>query len=262
MVDDILSIILVEDDPAVCSEFSEIIDQNSQLSLLAITNNSDKAVALVHDCLPDVVILDIELHLGKGDGLLFLSELRKIRLSKVPYILVTTNNTSNTTYDYIRQSGADFIMSKHQEGYSTQGVVNFLVMMKDIIIDKRRARNSQTEYEESPDVKRKNILRRIASELDLIGISPKAKGYVYLQEAIYLVMTGEKKNLGRTIGSRHGKTAASVDRAMQNAINRTWATEDINDLLTRYTARIQSEKGVPTVTEFIFHYAHKLEIPD
>ena len=46
---------------------------------------------------------------------------------------------------------------------------------------------------------------------------------------------------------------------MQNAINKAWRTTDIEDLSINYTARISSEKGVPTMTEFIYYYADKLK---
>ena len=45
---------------------------------------------------------------------------------------------------------------------------------------------------------------------------------------------------------------------MQNAINRTWAGADKDELLSHYTAKIKSRKGVPTITEFIYFYAQKL----
>ena len=45
---------------------------------------------------------------------------------------------------------------------------------------------------------------------------------------------------------------------MQNAINRAWKNVDPEDLLANYTARIKSSKGIPTITEFIFYYAQKL----
>lgn len=62
------------------------------------------------------------------------------------------------------------------------------------------------------------------------------------------------------LGEKYKKSDASIERAMQNAINRAWRTSDIDDLLTYYTARIQSQKGVPTIMEFIFYYANKIHI--
>ena len=73
------------------------------------TNNSFDAIEMVKNYLPDAVILDLELHLGGGNGLLFLNELKKLTLTRRPYILVTTNNSSNITLEQARSLGANFI---------------------------------------------------------------------------------------------------------------------------------------------------------
>lgn len=253
-----LTVLLVEDDPVACEEFVLLFEQSDTFKLAAVTNNSFKAVELVRDCLPDIVILDLELHQGRGSGLLFLRDLRQEILSKQPYILVTTNNTSTTTYDYVRQMGVDFIMSKHQDDYSSKGAVDFLTMMKDIILEKNRKTCSDTTT--TPEQRNKRLLQRISSEMNLIGVSPKAIGYRYLQEAILLAVQGESGNLSRKVSEKFGKTTSSVERAIQNAINRAWSAADPEDLLLHYTARINSERGVPTLTEFIYYYANKLKL--
>ena len=96
-------------------------------------------------------------------------------------------------------------------------------------------------------------------ELDRIGISPKMIGFTYLTEAILLVLDGQNNNLCTTIGLKHAKTDSSVERAMQNAIKSAWRNTDIDDLLQNYTARINPDRGVPTLTEFIYYYANKIE---
>ena len=57
----------------------------------------------------------------------------------------------------------------------------------------------------------------------------------------------------------HRKTENSVERAMQNAIDRTWKTTDINVLLKHYTAKINPDRGAPTITEFIHYYAQQIK---
>lgn len=254
-----LSVLLVEDDERACNEFVQNTDELDDVELVAITDNSRKAIEYVLDLLPDAVILDLELHQGGGNGLVFLQELGRMDLPVRPYVLITTNNTSLITYEYARQAGADFIMAKHQSDYSVKGAVDFLRMMKSVI----QSRSGRTEpahaTTESPEQREKRITRRINLELDYVGISPKAVGYKYLSDAIALIISKPEKNLCATIGSQYGKTDSSVERAMQNAINKAWRTTDIDDLAKHYTARICSDKGVPTITEFIYYYANKIK---
>ncbi len=98
---------------------------------------------------------------------------------------------------------------------------------------------------------------RIHRELDAVGISPKAIGYEYLTEAIIIATKEPTPNLSRLVAAKHGKTPASVERAMQNAINRAWSNGNPEDLARNYTAVINYERGVPTLTEFIYHYANR-----
>ena len=58
--------------------------------------------------------------------------------------------------------------------------------------------------------------------------------------------------------AEYKKNDTTIERAMEYAINSAWRTGDPDDLLQYYTARINSERGVPTIMEFIYYYATKL----
>lgn len=191
-----LTILLVEDDRFACNEIENYIDSLDDVSLVGITDDSNEALDLVKYHVPDAIILDLKLHEGGGNGLFFLSKLHTMGLEKLPYVLITTQNTSNVTLEAAR-------------------------------------------------------------ELDAVGINPKAIGYEYLTEAIIIATKGNVPNLARQIALKYNKTQASVERAMQNAINRAWSNCNPDDLARNYTAVINYERGVPTLTEFVYHYASK-----
>ena len=256
---DELSVLIVEDEPSVCQSFLNLAENMEDIYIVSVTNNASKAVSDIKDFLPNAVILDLELHQGGGSGLDVLQELQELSLDTVPYILITTNNTSSITYEYARQLGADFIMSKHQENYSEKTALDFLKMMKNVIHNKRKTSPLIQLTTESPKQQNKRITRRIISELNNIGINPKSVGYQYLIDAIFIVIQKPTQNLCTVIGQKYKKTESSVERAMQNAICRAWRQTDIEDLLIYYTAKVHSEKGVPTVTEFIYYYANKIK---
>jgi len=259
-VDKELTVFLVEDDQQTCDEITAYIDTLDDISLIGVTDRSDRAIEFIRDSLPDSIILDLELHYGSGNGLALLGELRQLGLEKPPYVLITTNNTSAITYEAARQLGADFIQSKHQTDYCSKVAVDFLRMMRPTI--QARIGHASTVIplrSDSPEKIRKRITQRICAELNHIGISTKSVGYQYLVDAIYIVMQGPTHKLCSVIGNKYGKTDSSIERAMQNAIARAWRTTPIEELLQYYTARISSEKGVPTVTEFIYYYAGKIK---
>ena len=132
-------------------------------------------------------------------------------------------------------------------------------MMQDVIISKNADKATSMPISESPESHERKLRQRIQRELDLIGINPKSVGYSYLIDAISMVYHKPETNLASTIAARYQKSDSSVERAMQNAINSAWRHSDIEDLLKYYTARIHSEKGVPTMMEFVYYYAKKIQ---
>lgn len=135
---DRLNILIVEDDYETCENFVKLMDKFPDINIIHITNDSSNALEQLNILLPDVVILDLELHIGSGSGLDFLSGINTMIVSRIPYILVTTNNSSQVTYEHARQLGADFIISKHQNNYSEEYVLNFIKMMKTAIQNKTK----------------------------------------------------------------------------------------------------------------------------
>jgi CheY-like chemotaxis protein len=292
-----LQILLVEDERTECEEIQSYTDSLDDVSLIAATASSADALSIVYEKQPDAVILDLELHDGSGNGLMFLMELEKRRPAKRPYILITTNNSSRTTHEAARQLGADFIITKYEDGYCAQYVIDFLRMMRKIIAKQTvtdtvaastptyfsdsttentsahftgsTTKNTSAHFTDSaspqpaleqkePVLSADNLNTWIYEQLNLIGINPKSVGYRYLADAIRIKYEDPDAHLLAALAPIHKKSDASIERAMQNAINRAWRISDPEDLLTNYTARIHSERGVPTIMEFIFYYSTKL----
>jgi len=249
-----IEIIIVEDEQKALEDMIYQIQEAENFSLVGYTNNSYRAIELIEETLPDVLILDLELSKGTGDGLAVLQALKNMSIAKRPYVIITTINSSSVTLQIARELGADYIFSKNQDNYSAANVIDFIKMISFHI----KSVNTQAQTPETPTQKNKRIVRAIMHELDNVGISPKAKGYAYLIDAIQLMIEERPNSLCSVIGKKHQKTAVSVERAMSNAISRAWLQNDIEVLSKYYTATINSEKGVPTLTEFICYYANKL----
>jgi len=253
-----LSILLVEDDPRDCQEIVGYIESVSNIRLAGVTNNTAQALEYVTDMHPDAIILDLELHKGLGDGLAFLESLKEIRRNLPIYVLVTTNNISQITHSSARMLGADFIMIKSQKDYSAKTAIDFLSSLKDIIQSNRKTVVG-TENADTPQQRKQRIMNRIIKEIDRLGVPHNAMGRKYLIDGIEMIIEGQAGKLYTTISAKHGKTYASVERAMLHAIERTWKSADSSDLEQYYTARINSVRGVPTTTEFVFYYANKIK---
>jgi DNA-binding NarL/FixJ family response regulator len=254
-----LTVLLVEDDPIECERIAKTIDAFEDIILIASTNNAKTALEHTTDYLPDAIILDLELHRGGGDGVSFINALKKAGLPYFPYILVTTNNINPVTHEQVRRLGAGFIMVKSQADYSAESVVDFLRTSKGVIQD-LRYKTTAAEASVSPADKKKRLAVQVNTEIDMIGISPKVLGRKYLTDSILMLIEDESQNHIAAVARKYGKSDVSVERAMQNAINDAWRNADIDALQRHYTARITSDKGVPTLTEFVCYYVNKMQM--
>jgi len=258
-VEQSLTVLLVEDDQDECNMFVQLIDTMEDICLVGVTNNENKALEYAKDRLPDAVILDLELQKGSGNGIKFLEALSETPTRILPYILVITYNVSRITHERARQLGADFIMLKSQEDYNVVNVIGLIRSLKKNILSlRKKSREKTPAINESPYLLRKRLKMRIAVEMNRIGISPKVKGREYLIEAVLQRIEGKSDQIAE-VARINKKTVTSVERAMQNAINKAWSNTHPDDLAKHYAAPIHSDRGVPTVMEFISFYTYKIQ---
>ena len=251
-----ISVLIIEDDVRTCDELCQCITQYEDMKVAAVCNSSRDALEKAKYHLPNVIILDLELHHGEGNGLLFLDGLLANPLSVDPFILVTTNNMSTVTLDQAKALGADFTLTKYEQGYSAQYVIDNIRMLRNAIFRKNTTKRVNTVY---PAAVEHIILSRIQREMDIIGIKASAKGYKYLVDSIYLVIQDSEAHISRTLAEKYKKSNTSIERAMQNAIKQCWTTSDIEVLLKNYSAIIRADKGYPTMMEFIYYYANNIK---
>ena len=125
-----IRLLLLEDDVLQCETFKNYINTIEEVKLVGITNSSDKALELFKECMPQAVIVDIELHNGQGSGIEFLEKVKENFNYFKPIIIVTTNSASNILYDNLHTSGVDLIFYKQQEDYSPKLVISDLLSLK------------------------------------------------------------------------------------------------------------------------------------
>ena len=122
-----MKILIIEDDINDCNNFIACVRNRKDIEIVAITDSDIEGLKYVKTKNPEGIILDLELHEGGGNGLFSLSKLHDLGLEKLPYILITTQNTSNVTLEAARQLGADFIITKYERDYSAQKPVELKV---------------------------------------------------------------------------------------------------------------------------------------
>lgn len=252
------SILLIDSDASACAMLQDCILLSADMELIGITSHIEEALSYVRRYLPDFIILDLELHMGSGNGLLFLSQLQLLEPKRRPFIIITTNNRSKITYAAARSYGADLILGKFELGYSAEYVIRTIRTVSAAAIVPREAQSIPHSDDMEPLGSTDHLQQRILEELNRIGISPKDIGYGYLADAILLAIHSSDIKISHAIGEKYNKSPESVNRAIQRSIDKAWYNSDIRQLSVNYTAPIRLEKGAPTVSEFVRYYAAKL----
>ena len=258
-----MSIIIIEDSSKECEEFKRCIDARADIQLVGVTASSKEGIELVKTYLPEGIILDIELKYGFGSGTRFLRELKELDIAFRPAIIVTTNTVDEILHDKIRSDGVSLVLYKKQKGYSHGEVLNELVSLKQSAY-KINSIESAEELPISPAQSTINLSKRVATELDKVGIPTHLKGRKHLQDAIIWLIEHDKdeetqeETVFGYVARMNNKKPSSVVNAMQVAINYAWKATPAEDLEIHYNFKIHEKRGVPSNTEFIYNYKDKL----
>lgn len=250
-------LLLVEDDINACKEFADYINISTDFKLIGITNSSAKAIDNIKIYEPHAIVLDLELHKGSGSGLDILKELPTLNLKRLPYIVVTTNNTSNVTYEIARNLGADYIFYKHESDYSINKVIELLKLAVTIEKPSTKTYSTLNTDEFSKEELIKTTLSKLQTELNILGLNPKTKGYQYIPQAIKILIDTPDEQVYQTLSKNTGNSPQSIEKAIQNTINKAWRTADPDVLYNLYIAHIDPKRGAPTAMEFLHYYANK-----
>lgn len=241
-----MKIYIVEDDMTTCERFQRCANDYTDFSICGFSGSSKIAIKQIEDKKPDVIIIDLELSKGEGDGLVLISDIINCCDNYKPFILITTNNPSQRIHSHARDSGADYIMCKFQTGYSEDFVLKFLLSLKNTIlptINNISISPILTEAERD-----KILLSEITNFLCIIGIRPKLKGFEYLKSAIFYSLFNDDTPF-EIVGKQFHCRPQSVQRAMQNAINSAY--DDDGEIKQYFKER------TPTVVSFIRFCVHK-----
>lgn len=254
-----MKLLIVEDDENECIKFEEVVNKKTQIEIVGITNSSVEAIKLVKVCVPQAIILDLELNKGQGSGFEFIKEIQNMNLETKPIIVVTTNVYTDSVYNYLHENKVDFIFHKKQEKYCIENVINTVLLLNGYNV----ANNKEDEEDiNEKEEKAQQISDKINKELDLIGVGTHLQGRKYLHDSIlYIIMNEDENNkisIIQYLTSKYKKANSTISRAMQNAILYAWRISSIDDLEVYYTAKINYETGVPTPTEFIYYYVEKI----
>ncbi len=122
-------IIIVDDDPAMVSVLSEVLREHHHDVIPA--SGPERALQLVKEQAPDLVLADIEMPEGKPLGLKLLQQVKEYNRS-IPMVMITGQGTKERAVQALRAGAQDFIEKPFQIDELVKRVDNALVQQKAV----------------------------------------------------------------------------------------------------------------------------------
>ncbi|MGL4773794.1 MAG: sporulation transcription factor Spo0A [Clostridium sp.] len=268
MVDSKISVVIADDNKEFCSILSDYLLNQKDIVVTGIAKDGREALELIQEKKPDLVVLDIIMpHL---DGLGVLDKLNTMDLEIMPRIIVLSAVGQDKITQRAINLGADYYVVKpfDMDVFTTR----IREMFNNVITNEGVKRSSTSESIErhisTPSARKGpvDLESEITTIIHEIGVPAHIKGYMYLREAITMVvndmelLSAVTKELYPSIAKKYNTTASRVERAIRHAIEVAWGRGQVDAINKLFGYTVQHDKGKPTNSEFIAIIADKLRL--
>lgn len=253
-----LKIAVADDNREFNGLLTQYLSMQPDFEIVGSAYNGKEVLELLEKNSVDVLILDIIMpHL---DGIGVLEALSEMELeSKPQVIMLTAFGHENITRRAVELGAAYYILKPFDiemlPGRIRQLNGSNMVREKEIAGIPVGKTASSIPLEEE-----------VTKIMHQIGIPAHIKGYLYLRNAIIMVVEdidllgSITKVLYPEIAERFNTTPSRVERAIRHAIEVAWARNNIDVIKQFFGYTIKTEKGKPTNSEFIAMMADRLRL--
>ena len=254
-----IKVLIVDDNKEFCELLKEFLVDEEEIEIAGIAYNGKEGLKMLEEKEVDVMILDLIMpHL---DGIGVLEEMaRKDIQDEVKTIVLTAFGQDNVTQRMVSLGANYYIMKPFELDKLVRRIKQMFEVPQsggsgsgDSIIH-----NSGNE-EQSIDVKITDILYQL-------GIPAHIKGYLYLRDAIELVVNEVEylgavtKKLYPKVAENFDTTPSRVERAIRHAIEVAWDRGNEKALNRYFGSTVSKKNGKPTNSQFIAKIADKLRL--
>lgn len=247
-----IRVLIADDNKDFCELLVESLSEQKDIEVVGVAHNGNDVLRLAGEKKPDIMILDIIMpHL---DGIGVLERLNSMGLENRPKVIMLTAFGQENITQKIVELGADYYVLKPFD-------------LNVLIARIRQMVNSTTPA--SPlmnQSKIKNLDTEVTNIIHEIGVPAHIKGYLYLREAILMVVEeiellgAVTKELYPLVAEKFGTTPSRVERAIRHAIEVAWNRGNVELINNLFGYTINLDKGKPTNSEFIAMIADKLRM--
>jgi two-component system response regulator (stage 0 sporulation protein A) len=249
-----MRVLVVDDNKEFVGLLREYLEKQDDIEVAGVAYNGVEALEAIQELTPDVVVLDIIMPYLDGIGVL--ERLSKEDASSRPKIVMLTAFGQESITHRVVELGADYYILKPFD-------LSILTERLRQLWSKDGATPRPTQTVRERDRSQDSRVTTIMHEL---GIPAHIKGYLYLRDAIIMVvdrvdlLSKITKELYPSIAQKYTTTPSRVERAIRHAIEVAWDRGNMEFIQRVFGHTISQEKGKPTNSEFIAMVADRLRL--
>lgn len=266
MEDTKIQVIIADDNKEFCNILNDYLLSQRDIVVTGIARDGLEALDVIQEKKPDLVVLDIIMpHL---DGLGVLEKLNSLDINPKPRIIVLSAVGQDKITQRAITLGTDYYVVKP---FDMDVFTKRIRQMFNNTISSEQSK-TVTSFIEPTEVRRESrnqpfdLEAEITNIIHEIGVPAHIKGYMYLREAISMVvkdielLSAVTKELYPSIAKKYNTTASRVERAIRHAIEVAWSRGQVETINKLFGYTIHNDKGKPTNSEFIAMVADKLRL--
>lgn len=249
-------LLIIDDNKEFCHLLKEHLSEEDDFSVVGMAHNGKEGLELIEQNSPDVLILD--LIMPELDGIGVMEELNKIQDLNTKIIVLTAFGQEEFTKRVV-ELGADYYIMKPFDLDELSKRLNQLMNPPSYSSNGQAIIKSEKDGKFNLDIKITEILHHL-------GVPANIKGYLYLREAIQLIIKNVEllgaitKKVYPEVAEKFHTTPSRVERAIRHAIEVTWDRGNIEALNNYFGNTVSAKSGKATNSQFIARIADKLRL--
>lgn len=262
-----IKVVIADDNREFCQIVDKFISKREEFQVVGIAKDGIEALELIEREKPHILVLDVIMpHL---DGLGVLERLNESESKHFPKVVILSAVGQDKITQRAIELGASYYMVKP---FDFNIFIERLLQIADMDYSYIRSTSTIHNVRESQEViaqnKERDLEAKITKIIQEIGVPAHIKGYLYLREAITIVIEdmdylgAVTKELYPAVANKFDTTPSRVERAIRHAIEVAWNRGKIDTIDRIFGYTINNNKGKPTNSEFIALIADKLRLEE
>ncbi|MFW6281889.1 MAG: sporulation transcription factor Spo0A [bacterium] len=258
-----VKILLVDDNREFCQLLTEYLNDQEGFEVVGVAHNGVDGLQILKEKNVDILVLDLIMpHL---DGIGVMEEMNRTDLGEEVKTIILTAFGQEEVTKRVVELGANYYIMKPFDLDKLVDRINQMMngpvaSSNGNVITRSSSNNNNNHNKEV------NLNVRISEVMHHLGVPAHIKGYIYLREAIELVIKDIEylgavtKELYPSVAKKYNTTSSRVERAIRHAIEVSWDRGNINELNKYFGNTVSANSGKPTNSQFIAKIADKLRL--